>query len=346
MGAMGRVRPHPATRRGRKAGSSLASGILALAMLVLSGCDGALDPQGARSEPITLLWWWMLGLAGAVCVLVTALTVVAAVRPNRRVLPALRGRGPTRPIVLGGIVLPLVVVVPLFAWGLVIDQRVLAEDDDDLVIEVTGHRFWWEVHYPAEGVTTANEIHIPVGRPVRVELTSTDVIHSFWVPSLGGKADLIPGRTNKTYIESDHPGRFRGQCAEYCGIQHAQMRLSVVAHPVDEFDEWASQQGAPAAAIDTDEDLADGHEIFVASGCVSCHTVEGHPGSSGRRIGPDLTHLQSRETIAAGTLLNNRGNLAGWILDPQQLKPGATMPATQLSGQELESLLDYLEGLR
>lgn len=318
---------------------------IAAASPLISGCDGVLAPAGSRSGPVADLWWFMLILGGAVSVLVAAMLLAAVVvaRRRNRILDA-GGRGLLGLILGGGVAAPFVVALALTTWGLMVDRTVLAAGEDDLVIEVTGHRWWWEVHYPDYEFTTANEIYIPVGRAVRIQLTSVDVIHSFWVPALGGKADLVPGRTNQVFIEADHAGRYRGQCAEYCGIQHAQMRVFVVALAPEQFDEWAEAQRAPAADPEDEEAFELGRETFLTAGCAGCHSVRGHEGAVGSG-GPDLTHLQSRETIAAGTLPNTRDDLEKWIRDPQGPKPGALMPTLGLSREELDALLAYLEAL-
>jgi cytochrome c oxidase subunit 2 len=216
-----------------------------------------------------------------------------------------------------------------------------------LVIEVVGHQWWWEVNYsstvPEEAVTTANEIHVPVGRPVVLRTTSHDVIHSFWAPSLHGKKDLIPGRITTTTVRLDRPGVFRGQCAEFCGLQHARMAFLVIAESPAEFRAWlAGQRGSAHPPADRAE--ARGEDVFLSAPCVLCHTVRGTPAAG--RAGPDLTHLASRTTIAAGTLPNTPGNLGGWILDPQHVKPGTTMPPTTLRPADVQPLLAWLGSLR
>jgi cytochrome c oxidase subunit 2 len=216
-----------------------------------------------------------------------------------------------------------------------------------LQIRVTGHQWWWEVQYrdslPQNWVTTANEIHIPVGRPVAFELRSADVIHSFWPPNLSPKRDQIPGNVNSLWFQADSAGTYRGECAEFCGHQHAKMAFLIVAEPSSEFASWLDRQ-RDTAATPTDALARRGKEVFLTSSCVMCHAISGT--TAGSRIGPDLTHLASRQTIAAGTLPNTRGNLAGWILDPQALKPGVKMPPNQLSSADLEALLAYLETLK
>jgi cytochrome c oxidase subunit 2 len=216
-----------------------------------------------------------------------------------------------------------------------------------LQIRVTGHQWWWEVQYrdslPQNWVTTANEIHIPVGRPVAFELRSADVIHSFWPPNLSPKRDQIPGNENSLWFQADSAGIYRGECAEFCGHQHAKMAFLIVAEPPSEFVSWLARQ-RDTAATPTDALAQRGKEVFLTSSCVMCHAISGT--TAGSRIGPDLTHLASRRTIAAGTLPNSRGNLAGWILDPQAIKPGVKMPPNQLSSADLEALLAYLETLK
>jgi cytochrome c oxidase subunit 2 len=212
-----------------------------------------------------------------------------------------------------------------------------------VTVEVIGHQFWWEIRYPDSGVVTANEITIPAGEPVRLLLRSADVIHSFWVPQLHGKMDLVPGRENTFWVTADTPGRYRGICAEFCGIQHAKMHKLVVALDRPDFDAWLQDQQAEAAEPAT-EQARRGREVFLQSSCVECHAVRGH--TPPNDVGPDLTHLASRFTLAAGILPNNRGALGGWLLDPQSQKRGARMPPTNLSGPDLQALLDYLEALR
>jgi cytochrome c oxidase subunit 2 len=219
--------------------------------------------------------------------------------------------------------------------------------DQALQVRVTGHQWWWEVQYrdslPQNWVTTANEIHVPVGRPVVFELRSTDVIHSFWPPRLSQKRDLIPGDVNSLWFQADSPGVYRGQCAEYCGLQHAKMGFLVIADTPSDFATWLESQ-RDTARTPTDSVTLRGQEVFLASSCVMCHAVAGTP--AGSRIGPDLTHLASRRTIAAGTLANTRGNMAGWILDPQAIKPGTRMPPNQFNPDDLQALLTYLESLK
>jgi cytochrome c oxidase subunit 2 len=217
-----------------------------------------------------------------------------------------------------------------------------------LTIDVYGHQWWWEVQYPNEAepfrmVTTANEIHVPVGTPIRIHGTSRDVIHSFWAPNIQGKRDLMPGYNTDVLMQVDKAGRWRGQCAEFCGMQHAHMSFFLVAEPQKDFNNWMTAQ-AQSAIVPNNAQTAHGQQVFLTHACVMCHTIRGT--TAGSLVGPDLTHLASRSTIAAGMLPNTIGNLAGWILNAQALKPGSRMPPNQISGPDLQDLLAYLETLK
>lgn len=305
-----------------------------LAGLPACGID-ALEPQGSNAQRISTLTIGLLTVGTFVFVLVLALFAAALFRRP--------GGDISRPLILfGGIALPAVVLMGVAGASLWVADGISAEDPDPLVVEITGHQFWWDVRYPDHDVRTANEVHLPVGRPVRFELTSADVIHSFWVPQLAGKRDLVPGRTTTLRATLDEPGRLAGYCAEFCGIQHANMRIEVVGHEPDDFEGWIEHQRTPAT-VHTEGTLLAGQDAFLGSSCVYCHRVEGTNASSD--LGPDLTHLMSRERIGAGALPLTRGDLAGWILDPQGHKPGNRMPATHLAPDQLNALLDYLETL-
>jgi cytochrome c oxidase subunit 2 len=216
-----------------------------------------------------------------------------------------------------------------------------------LTIDVTGQLWWWQIKYendvPSQTVTTANEIHIPVGRLVQFKLRSNDVIHSFWVPNLHGKTDLIPGHVASTWMRADRTGTFRGQCAEFCGHQHAHMALTVVVETEEQFKNWYTAQLQSASQPATKQQ-ARGQQVFLSAPCVMCHRVQGT--DAGGAVGPDLTHIASRQTIAAATLENSREHLAQWILDSQSIKPGNRMPPNPLSREDLEALLDYLQSLK
>jgi cytochrome c oxidase subunit 2 len=216
-----------------------------------------------------------------------------------------------------------------------------------LSIELTGYQWWWEVRYndvDASNIfTTANEIHIPVGVPVLFTLRANDVIHSFWVPNLAGKKDLIPGKVSTQWLQADKPGVYRGQCAEYCGLQHARMALWIVAEPQDQFNAWPRNQTQTSVPPGTDSQRH-GQQVFLSSTCVMCHAINGTP--AGSNFGPNLTHIASRNTIAAATLSNTREHLARWIVDSQQFKPGNKMPQNNLGQAELDAVVDYLQSLK
>jgi cytochrome c oxidase subunit II len=308
-----------------------------------------LDPSGPAAAAIANLWWVVFGLAIVVFASVTALVLIAAVRRRSEPLTADRVAGEGLPggsnllILLGGVAVPLVVILGLQLLTVTTAARVrlLDNPNEPLMIDVTGHKFWWDVAYPDHDVRIANEVRVPVGQVARIQVTSADVIHSFWVPQLAGKIDMTPGDVTTLRLEASEPGTFRGYCTEYCGIQHARMQFVLVAMEPADFDAWLTgrQEGPPEPA-----GLArQGLEVFEGYECIRCHTVEGV--SPYTELGPDLTHLADRVTLAAGVLANNRGNLGGWILDPQRLKPGNRMPPTNLTGEELQALLAYLETL-
>lgn len=299
------------------------------------------DPRGPAAERIADLWWLMLAMAIAVGVITFGLLALAALRRRRSGRVPL---GESAFVSTLGIGMPLAVFTVLMGLTIGTGAAVYApREEPGVTIDVVGHQFWWEVRYPGEGVVTANEIHIPVGEPVRLTLTSADVVHNFWVPQLHGKMYMIPGRENTFWLEADEPGEYRGICAEYCGIQHARMHKLVVAETREDFDAWLQAQRREAVEPTGGTALA-GQEVFVGAACIQCHAIRGLGGPEAP-TGPDLTHLASRRTFAAAMLENNRGNLGGWLLDPQSLKPGVRMPPTQLEGEDLQALLDYLETL-
>jgi cytochrome c oxidase subunit 2 len=250
-------------------------------------------------------------------------------------------------VVLGaGVALPIVLLATLFVIADIFVIRTTqapAESATSLTVEVIGHQWWWEVRYPGTKAVTANELHIPVRTPVRVEVRSADVIHSFWVPQLNRKIDAIPGRTNVEELDADAVGVYRGQCAEFCGLQHAHMGIEVFADPPGVFRRWLADQEKPARP--PSGSLARrGAGVFRSGPCSSCHTIRGTNAQG--YVGPDLTHLASRTTIGAVTLPNRRSDLASWIADSQQVKPGNQMPNVDLSRPDLDAVVAYLQGLR
>lgn len=380
----------------RPTGSPVTARIALLALLT-TGCSGPqsmLDPAGPGAAAIAGSWWFLLVVVTAVFLVVMAALgrAIFRSRPEADESADIERRRVVL-VILAGAAVPAVILAVIFVHTLLVLEDVSPpRSGDELVVEVVGRQYWWEVRYPQPGdadtVVTANEIHVPVGRPVSLTLRSEDVIHSLWVPRLHGKTDMIPGRTNVAWLRADEPGEYRGQCAEYCGRQHTWMALYVVAEPEEEFRAWLARQRRPAAAVapapDSVSEAMDhpgppvpdsvraaglarnarirrGREVFLdpANRCVACHTVRGEtdgrgtaeqasPGDTAARtvVGPDLTHVASRRTLAAGLLRTNRGNMAGWIANPQVLKPGNLMPRIPLEPAELNALLDYLMSLR
>jgi cytochrome c oxidase subunit II len=303
-----------------------------------------LDPKGSGADRIAGLTYLLLWIALAVLGLVVVGMGIAIVRGRKRGNEVdkrdVRWGEPF--IVVAGVVIPALILGAVFVVS-VRDQAALSKagESSELTIQVIGHLWWWEARYP-NGAVTANEIHIPAGEPVRLELLTDDVIHSFWVPQLQAKTDMINGRTNYMWLDAAEPGRYRGQCAEFCGLEHAQMIFFVVADDPIEFGRWLDNEADDEPVVDPDG--FEGREVFLNETCAGCHTIRGTKAVG--TLGPDLTHIAGRETIASGVLANTRANMARWILHPQGIKPGVTMPPTSLEPKELESLLDFLEQLK
>jgi cytochrome c oxidase subunit 2 len=243
----------------------------------------------------------------------------------------------------GGLAMPVVVLAGVFVYTLTTMHAYRPAPPGAPEILVIGHQWWWEVRYPNDTVITANELHLPVGRAVRLELRSADVIHSFWAPNLEGKTDVIPGQQNEMVLRADSAGVYRAQCAEFCGQQHANMALSIVAESEPAYARWLASAKAPAAPPANDTANA-GMAVFMSHSCAFCHSIRGTPATG--TFGPDLTHVGSRSTLAAGTLPNTVGYLAGWISNPDRLKPGTKMPASPMDGASLQAVVRYLEGLK
>ena len=244
-------------------------------------------------------------------------------------------------LVWGGVALPAVVLSVLL--GLNVVTLLEQPDGGELRVEIVGRQYWWEVRYPDGEVVTANELHIPTGTDVQFVLNSADVNHSFWVPQLSGKRDLIPGRTTSLTIRADQPGRYEGQCAEFCGIQHANMRFLVIADEPRVFERWLSAEAQPAVAARTAAQQR-GEETFMNSSCAGCHTIRGTPATG--RVGPDLTHFAARTWVGAGAAPNDRGHLGSWVANAQVLKEGNHMPPVEIEAARLPDLLTYLEALQ
>ncbi len=333
-----------------------------LPALMLWGCAGhqqsVVDAAGPQSGRIEMLWWFLFWLLGAIFVIVIGVLLWALTRRHRgfEQEPLEETHAPSEETErrLARTVGAASIVMVLILIALVVVSVATGKADADLslapnpmTIEVTGNQWWWYVRYINDNASmiavTANEIHIPVGRPVMIRGTSHDVIHSFWVPNLYGKTDLIPSRITSQWIRADRPGRYRGQCAEFCGMQHAHMALWVVAEPEDRFKAWYDRQLQPAAAP-SDPDTQHGQQVFMSHACIWCHTIAG-TGANGQN-GPDLSHFGGRFTLAAGTLPNTKGNLAGWITDPQKIKPGNHMATIAMKSEDVQPLVDYLESLK
>jgi len=307
-----------------------------------------LDAAGPFAAPVVTVSWVLFAMAGLVTLLVFVLLGLALFGP-RRWRTKLSG---TKMVVIGGFIFPVLVLSALLLYGLGLTSHLSDEPRaGEMRVRVTGEMWWWRVAYldgqGREVLQDANEVHIPVGQPVVFELDSADVIHSFWVPRLGGKKDMIPGRRNYLRLQADAPGTYGGQCAEYCGGPHALMGLVVVAHEPQAFRAWALKQAQPAVSTVTADAAALplGRDVFRRAGCGACHTVRGTEFNG--LAGPDLTHFGSRQTLGAGILPNNQGALAGWISDSQTIKPGNRMPAYPvLTGQELRDVSAWLESLK
>ena len=323
---------------------------LVLVSALVQQAHSTLNPASPQARLIDRLWDAMYVTAIVVFILVVAALLWAAFRRRRAPDPVddtPRGQ-PIRTAVLLATGLTVITLFVFLVFDISVGRAITRNPGKQaLQIRVTGHQWWWEVQYrdslPKDWVTTANEIHIPVGRPVVFELRSTDVIHSFWPPNLSPKRDQIPGNENSVWFQADSVGVFRGLCAEFCGHQHAKMGFLVFAESPSNFARWLARE-RDTASSPIDSLTQRGREVFLGSSCVMCHAIAGTP--AGSRIGPDLTHLAGRQTLAAGTLPNTRSNLTGWIVDPQAIKPGAKMPPNQFSGPDLLALVAYLESLR
>ncbi|MBO9544624.1 cytochrome c oxidase subunit II [Caulobacter sp.] len=300
-----------------------------------------LDPAGPFAAPLNTLTWGLLAMAALVMVVVLVALAFALFAPR----PWRKRLGGEKLIWIAGLGFPVVVLSVLLVWGLSLTNKLSERPQPgDLRVRVTGEMWWWRVAYldaaGREVLQDANEIHVPVGRTVAIELESTDVIHSFWVPRLAGKLDMIPGRRNILRIQADKAGTYSGQCAEYCGGAHALMAFVVIAHAPEDYARWRARAERPALA-----QPSTGAVVFEKSGCGACHTIRGT--SANGVAGPDLTHVGSRHTLGAGILPNNAGTMSGWIADSQAIKPGNRMPAYPvLSGQDLRAMSAYLESLK
>jgi cytochrome c oxidase subunit 2 len=328
-----------------RAGMPHAVVLITVSALALAGCEGpqsAIDPAGPAAASIHRLGLVLWIIAALVTLLVSVLMLVPFLRRRERAV--------NRNLFLwgGGVGLPAVTLSVLVPYIMTVGTEMRAPTASNaLSVDVTGYVYWWDVSYRTSGgtgrIATANELRVPVGKPVEVWLHAADVIHSFWVPSLAGKTDMAPGRSTRMVIQADRPGTFRGQCAEYCGAQHSLMAFEVIALPSNEFDAWLARLAQPVPNP-ADAELRTGRDLFLSLGCGACHTVRGVIAG---RLGPDLTQVGARNTIGAGTLRGGVGNIAGWIASAQHLKPGNTMPSyDRLDGPQLRALSAYLASLQ
>ncbi|PYO53083.1 MAG: cytochrome c oxidase subunit II [Candidatus Rokuibacteriota bacterium] len=324
---------------------------LGLAVVGIATTPSMFAPASTPAFAIRELSFLVLAIVTGIFVVVAGLTVYAIIRYRRR--PGDDGREPPQvygstQIELAWTVVPFLIVIVLF---LTTARYIFAIErhpapPDALEVTVVGNQWWWEIRYPGLGIVTANELHVPVSdaarpTPTFITLESADVIHSFWIPQLAGKMDVIPGQRNRTWVEPRTPGTYVGQCAEFCGVQHAGMLLTVTVHSPDDFARWVAAQQAVAADVPA---VRAGRDMFTSVACISCHTVRGTPANG--VFGPDLTHLMSRATLGAGVAANTPENLRAWVNDPAALKPGALMPAMKLSNDQLDTLVAYLATLR
>lgn len=310
-----------------------------------------LETFGSPGNEITPILWGLLWLAIGVVVIIAALVLAGVFLKTRRGVDMRRDQEAVSPPhdhsalrwMYGGLFATLAALSVFVVWTMMTMADIRQPDGEaPITIAITGHQWWWQVTYLSEDESrifeTANEIHVPVGVPVKFRLTSADVIHSFWVPAIAGKTDLIPGQENTAWFRADTPGVYRGQCAEYCGKQHANMALRVVAESPEDFDAWWDMQLEPVEMPET-EVAKMGMELFRLN-CAACHNIRG--AMAGGEMGPDLSHLMERTTLASGMLPNTPGHLSGWIANPDVIKPGTLMPRTDLSGPELDAIRAFL----
>jgi len=301
--------------------------------------QSTLRPASHAAQAIADLWWILFAVSVVVFFVVVTLLLIAVLRRRGGGAPdRARSRGATKFVAIAGVIVPGIVVILLFFASVATLPAVSpAGKNAQMTIDVVGRQWFWDVYYRNRTIRTSNEIHIPVGVPVEVRVTSQDVIHSLWVPRLNRKIDVIPGQTNAVVFNANQAGIFRGQCAEFCGVEHGLMALLVVAQPPADFDRWLANQAKPAPKS---PEMA----AFVGAGCAGCHEISGAPQKS--RFGSDLSHFGSRLTIGAGTLTNTPEHLADWIRNPQSIKPGNKMPDLGLPEPEIQALVRFLESLK
>jgi cytochrome c oxidase subunit 2 len=311
---------------------------------LVAGCGrspSTLTPEGTKADVATWSWWLLFAVAAAVCLIVIAMTVLAAVF-RRGQKPVRTGDGKKYVLVLG-VILPSIVFAGVFALSITgIVKTASPPSKTHITIEVIGHQWWWEFRYNGTKAVIADELHVPVGTPVRLRLKTDDVIHSFWIPQITPKMDLIPRRENQTWLSVAKAGSYTGECAEYCGLQHAHMQFTLVAQPPGDFQQWLDRQSQDAGTPTT-ASVRRGENVFTTSTCATCHTIRGT--SADGTLGPDLTHVGSRGRLAGGAIPNDAGHMAGWIANSQSIKPGNKMPPQHLPPRDLDDVVAYLQQL-
>src|SRR4051812_7363557 len=322
------------------------SAAIVIALAACGKSPSMLSPHSPEARSIASTWWLMFALALAVYIVVAALIGIAILRRAPNVDDQRRRRFENRFIFVGGLVIPIV-ILGITAVATVVVANDLspasAAAEPQVRITVIGEQWWWRIDYPNEGVVTANEIHVPVGRAVDITLVSGNVIHSLWVPELNGKADLIPGQVNHLRFTATKTGRFDGRCAEFCGIQHARMEFVVFVDSAQDYAKWVADNRAPTPDP-TDAAAQRGQQLLVNSSCAGCHKISGTAAQG--ELGPDLTHIASRKTLGAGTVDNTPDGLAKWLDDTQSLKKGAHMPEVDLTAEQISDLVEYMKTLR
>lgn len=330
---------------GSRIKKSLSFVLLAGMAGLAAGCAGSpstLLPASSNATSISELFYLIFWIAVVVFVTVEALLLYSVLRFRRKSNDEMPKQihGDTR-LEIAWTLAPAIVLVVVFFFTYQTLTALAEVPRDALPVHITGHQWWWEVEYPTLGVLTANEIHLPVMQSASFSLESKDVIHSFWVPELGGKTDVIPGHANVAWFRPTQTGSFHGQCAEFCGTEHADMRFEVVVQTQDQFNEWVAQQKQKPAPSDS---LTQGMTAFTQLGCVGCHTIDGTIAQG--KVGPNLTHIASRQTIGAGVMEMNAVNLRAWITNPQEVKPGNDMPKLAMTADQVNALMNLLQSLK
>jgi cytochrome c oxidase subunit II len=327
-----------------------------LVLIALTGCGAQnvpspLLPASSNAKWISNLTLVIFGIAAVVFVVVEGLLIYSTVRFSRKTRDSAQQTEGNKRLEIAWTLAPAIVLAIVFVVSLQTLRTVgyqpsspvgATDDPSALHVRVVGHQWWWEVDYPNMNIVSANEMHVPVGTVVDVDVESVDVIHSYWVPQLGGKIDAIPGHVNRTWFQATQTGTYHGQCAEFCGAEHANMRFDVIVESPDQFKAWVQVQQAPVPTMTGD--AATGEQVFMAGACVGCHTIDGTKAQG--KVGPNLTHFASRKVFAGAILDNTPQNVAQWLADPQKVKPGALMPNLHLPQNQIDELVAFLESLK